>query len=181
MQEKHEDKRNLIDEYKGEPVEVIARDMKARSHDFYVAIENLQHDLNIGSIVRTANAFNARGVHIIGRKHWNRRGAMATDKYIEVFHHASVEEFRDWAEKNKYEIIGVDNVDGAIDVIGYKFPGKCVLVFGQEGPGLSSEMIEISKNILMIKQYGSTRSINVAAAAAIIMHEWVRAHLIKKI
>lgn len=166
----HEDVRNVVDHYKGVSVEVIAEDMRAKSFPVHVAIENLQHDFNIGSIVRTANAFNVRSVHIIGRRHWNRRGAMATEKYLDLFHHATIEEFRAWANNENLKLYAVDNVPGAIEIGEFKPAYPCVLVFGQEGPGISSELMAICDAIVMIRQYGSTRSLNVAAAASIVLH-----------
>lgn len=170
----HDDTRNLIDQYKGMVVEEIAADMRKRAFPLHVAIENLQHDFNIGSIVRTANAFNIASVHIIGKRHWNRRGAMSTEKYLEVFHHPNYSDFVGWVKKNDLLVVGIDNVPGSVPLRDIQLVPNIVLVFGQEGPGLSKELQEICSGIAYIEQYGSTRSINVGAAAAIAMHEWVR-------
>lgn len=171
-----DDTRNLVDVYKGMSVEDVASDMRAKAFSFHVAIENLQHDFNIGSIVRSANAFNAGGVHIIGKRHWNKRGAMATDKYLEIYHHSTVVEFSEWCKLNQLSIVGVDNVDGSVDLQRAELPSKVVLVFGQEGPGLSDPLREVCKYLVAIEQFGSTRSVNVGAAGAIVMYEWVRRH-----
>jgi len=169
-----EDGRNLVDEYKGMSVEDIKASMLKSSFRYHVAIENLQHDFNIGSIVRSANAFNAAGVHIIGRRHWNKRGAMATDKYLEVYHHDSPEKFGEWCKLNQLSIVGVDNVVGSVELHSADLPENVVLVFGQEGPGLSESLRNICEYLVAIEQFGSTRSVNVGAAAAIVMYEWVR-------
>lgn len=169
-----EDTRNVIDQYRGLSVDDIKADMQIRAFDFHVAIENFQHDFNIGSIVRSANAFNAKAVHIIGKKHWNKRGAMATDKYLDVFQHKTVEDFVTHVTSLGLEIIGVDNTPGSVWLHKTELPRNCVLVFGQEGPGLSEEMKTHCQRIIAIKQFGSTRSINVGAAAAIVLQQWLQ-------
>jgi tRNA G18 (ribose-2'-O)-methylase SpoU len=167
------DTRNVVDKYRYWKMEAIVADLDSRRHSFHVAIENWQHDLNIGSIVRNANAFLAKEVHIIGNKRWNRRGAMVTDRYQHIRHHDTVEEFITWAKSENLPIIAIDNVPGCQKIEQYKLPESCVFLFGQEGPGLSEEAIKASDVVLEITQFGSTRSINASAAAAITMHSWV--------
>jgi tRNA G18 (ribose-2'-O)-methylase SpoU len=171
------DTRNVVDKYRYWSMEAIVADLDSNRHNFHVAIENWQHDLNIGSIVRTANAFLAKQVHIIGNKRWNRRGAMVTDRYQHILHHPTVDEFVAWSktanEGKPLPIIAIDNVPGCKQLESYKLPETCVLLFGQEGPGLSDAAIAASKDVVEITQYGSTRSINASAAAAITMHQWV--------
>lgn len=174
------DTRNVLDKYRYWKMDAIVADLDVRRHNFHVAIENWQHDLNIGSIVRTANAFLAAEVHIIGHKRWNRRGAMVTDRYQHVRHHPTVEEFVAWAQAEKLPIIAIDNVPGCKQIETYDLPENCVLLFGQEGPGLSEAAIESAEVVLEITQFGSTRSINASAAAAITMHAWVMQHVFKK-
>ena len=176
---KNGDSRNVADHYRYWSMEAIVADLDTKRHPFHVAIENWQHDLNIGSIVRTANAFLADTVHIVGRKRWNRRGAMVTDRYQHVLHHPDVESFVAWAKDAGVPIIGVDNVEGSVPIEKTKLPESCVLLFGQEGPGLSQEAIDASDMVIDIAQYGSTRSINASAAAAIVMHQWVMQHRFK--
>jgi tRNA(Leu) C34 or U34 (ribose-2'-O)-methylase TrmL len=177
---KYGDTRNVVDKYRYWSMEAIVADLDTNRHNFHVAIENWQHDLNIGSIVRTANAFLAKQVHIIGNKRWNRRGAMVTDRYQHILHHPAVEEFVAWSktanEGKEMPIIAVDNVPGCKQLETYKLPETCVLLFGQEGPGLSDAAIAASKDVVEITQFGSTRSINASAAAAITMHQWIMQH-----
>jgi tRNA G18 (ribose-2'-O)-methylase SpoU len=170
------DTRNVVDRYRYWRIEAIVADLDLTRHPFSVAIENWQHDMNIGSIVRTANAFAAETVHIIGRKRWNKRGAMVTDRYQHVLHHATVEEFARWAEVKELPIIAIDNVPGSVAIETFDFPRECILLFGQEGPGLSAEAIESADAVVEITQYGSTRSINASAAAAVAMHAWITQH-----
>jgi tRNA G18 (ribose-2'-O)-methylase SpoU len=170
------DRRNVVDAYRYWRLEAIVADLDARRHPFHVAIENWQHDFNIGSIVRTANAFAAAEVHIIGKRRWNRRGAMVTDRYQHVRHHATVEAFADWAAGEGLPVLGIDNVDGSVPIESAALPAACVLVFGQEGPGLSEQARAVCDRTLSIAQFGSTRSINAGAAAAIAMHAWIRQH-----
>jgi tRNA G18 (ribose-2'-O)-methylase SpoU len=214
------DARNVVDRYRYWRHEAIVADLDTRRHPFHVAVENWQHDFNIGSVVRTANAFNAAAVHIVGHRRWNRRGAMVTDRYQHVVHHPDVTGLLAWASAQSvhvgyevhaesagnvhlgYEVpaggvpdmhdgddvcvgrtsagglpvIGIDNLPGAVPIEGYAMPRECVLLFGQEGPGLSRQAHEACDVVLSITQYGSTRSINAGAAAAIAMHTWVLQH-----
>ena len=170
----HGDSRNVVDRYRYWRIEAIVQDLDARRHPFSVAIENWQHDLNIGSIVRSANAFAAETVHIVGRRRWNRRGAMVTDRYQHVLHHDDIAALRTWATERGLPIVAVDNVPGAVPVEVFALPERCVLLFGQEGPGLTAEAVAGADALVEIPQYGSTRSINASAAAAIVMHEWIR-------
>lgn len=170
------DRRNVTDEYRYWSHEAIVADLDSRRHDFHVAIENWQHDFNIGTVVRTANAFMAKEVHIIGRRRWNRRGAMVTDRYQHVRHHPTVEDFVAWAESEGLPVLGVDLFPDSRPIETYELPQRCVLVFGQEGPGLSEEVREAAQDTLSIAQFGSTRSINAGTAAGIAMHAWIRQH-----
>ncbi|WP_084079371.1 TrmH family RNA methyltransferase [Demequina sp. NBRC 110057] len=170
------DRRNVVDRYRYWRHEAIVADLDALRHPFHVAIENWQHDLNIGSVVRTANAFAARGVHIVGNRRWNRRGAMVTDRYQHVTHHPTVEGFVEWARVEGLAVIGIDNLPGSVPLETYPLPRECVLVFGQESVGLTEAVRQAADATLAIAQYGSTRSINAGAAAAIAMHGWVARH-----
>ncbi|MGW9628455.1 TrmH family RNA methyltransferase [Microbacterium sp. NPDC055521] len=170
----HGDTRNVIDRYRYWRMDAIVADLDSQRHSFHVAIENWQHDMNIGSIVRSANAFLADTVHIIGRRRWNKRGAMVTDRYQHVVHHPDVESFTAWAAGEGIPIIAVDNVGEAVPVDRADLPERCVLLFGQEGPGLSGEALAAASGHIEITQYGSTRSINASAAAAVVMYEWCR-------
>lgn len=170
------DRRNVVDRYRYWRHEAIVADLDTRRHGFHVAIENWQHDFNIGSIVRTANAFLAAEVHVVGRRRWNRRGAMVTDRYQHVRHHETVADLVAWAAERDLPLLGIDNVEGSEPIESARLPARCVLVFGQEGPGLSQEARTASQRLLSIAQFGSTRSINAGAAAAVAMHAWVRQH-----
>ena len=177
----HGDRRNVVDRYRYWKLDAIVADLDLRRHPFHVAIENWGHDFNIGSVVRTANAFAAAAVHIVGRRRWNRRGAMVTDRYQHLRHHPDVADLLAWAatagpDGGALPVIGIDNVPGSVPIEGFVLPRECVLVFGQEGPGLSPEARAAAEVVLHISQFGSTRSINAGAAAAIAMHAWIGQH-----
>ena len=172
----HGDRRNVVDRYRYWTVEAIVADLDRQRHPFHVAIENWRHDLNIGTVVRTANAFLAEAVHIVGRKRWNRRGAMVTDRYQHVHHHADVAGFVAWARAADLPVLAVDNLPGARPLESADLPRACVLLFGQEGSGLSDEARDAADGVLSIAQFGSTRSINAGVAAGIAMHAWIRQH-----
>jgi len=171
------DTRNVIDRYRYWRMDAIVADLDTKRHPFHVAIENWQHDMNIGSIVRSANAFAADTVHIVGRRRWNKRGAMVTDRYQHVVHHETIEDLAAWAKAEGLPILAIDNVPGCVKIETFDFPAACVLLFGQEGPGLSSEAISAAEAVIEITQFGSTRSINASAAAAVTMHSWVMQHV----
>ena len=174
----HGDRRNVVDRYRYWSREAVVADLDTRRHDFHVAVENWQHDFNIGSVVRTANAFQAREVHIVGRRRWNRRGAMVTDRYQHVRHHPDLESFAAWAAAEQLPVVGVDNLPGSQPLEQTRLPRACVLLFGQEGPGLSEAARAQLTLVVSVAQFGSTRSINAGAAAAVAMHTWVRQHVL---
>ena len=170
----HGDRRNVVDRYRYWRRDAIVADLDGRRHPFHVAIENWQHDFNIGAVVRNANAFLAREVHIVGKRRWNRRGAMVTDAYQHVRHHPDIASLVAWASEASLPLIGVDNLPGSEEIESADLPRECVLLFGQEGPGLSADARTACQAVLHIPQFGSTRSINAGVASGIAMYEWVR-------
>ena len=173
---KEGDKRNVLDKYHYWTVAAIKADLDKSRLGLEIAIENLQRDYNMGTIVRVANAFNIQKVHIIGRKQWNKRGAMVTDLYMNIQYHDDVKSFAEAMNKQNREMIAVDIVKGAKNLSETTLPKDAVLVFGAEGPGLSKEMLNIAKETVMIEQFGSTRSVNVGVAAGITMYAWLQQH-----
>ncbi|MFP5416899.1 MAG: TrmH family RNA methyltransferase [Actinomycetes bacterium] len=174
----HGDRRNVVDAYRYWTVEAIVADLDTRRRPLHVAIQNWEHDFNIGSVVRTANAFNVAGVHILGRRRWNRRGAMVTDRYLYVHHHETVADFAAWLARRGIPAIGVDNLPGAAPLESSALPRACCLVFGSEGPGLSDEVLDACERLVAITQAGSTRSMNAGAAAAIAIYHWTLQHAV---
>nr|WP_240606236.1 TrmH family RNA methyltransferase [Euzebya rosea] len=170
------DRRNVADRYRYWTVEAIRADLAATARPFHVAIENWRHDLNIGTVVRTANAFGAGGVHIVGKRQWNKRGAMVTDRYLEVHHHDRFEGLRRYAADHDLTLIGIDNLPGSRSLLTEPLPERCLMVFGQEGPGLSPEARIHVEAVLHIPQVGSTRSINAGVASGIAMATWAAQH-----
>lgn len=170
------DRRNVVDRFRYWQVSAVSAELDRDRSPLHIAIENWQHDLNIGSIVRTANAFNVAGVHIVGRRDWNRRGAMVTDRYLHVHHHDDVASLAQWAVAEALPLIGLDNIPGSVPIEGFGIPRRCLLLLGQEGPGLSTEAAAACEAVLAITQYGSTRSLNASAAGAIAMFAWALQH-----
>ena len=170
------DRRNVVDGYRYWTREAIVADLDARRHPFHVAVENWQHDFNIGTVVRNANAFLAEAVHIVGARKWNRRGAMVTDRYQHVHHHPDVAGFVQEMAALDLTVVGVDNLPGSVPIEHQQLPERCVLVFGQEGPGLSAAVRDAADLVVSISQFGSTRSINAGVASGIAMHTWIRQH-----
>jgi len=173
----HGDRRNVVDRYRYWTEAAIIEDLDRCRLPVHVAVENWQHDLNIGTVVRNANAFNVAGVHIVGKRRWNRRGAMATDRYLRVHHHESVDALAAWAAAESLPLVGIDNIAGAISLEDGPMPDPAVLVFGQEGPGLSEAMASHCDSVRAITQYGSTRSLNAGVASGIALHTWTVHHL----
>ena len=170
------DRRNVVDRYRYWTLEAIVADLDARRHPFHVAIENWEHDFNIGTVVRNANAFLAAEVHIVGRRRWNRRGAMVTDRYQHIRHHPGIDELAAWCAERNLPLIGIDNLPDSTPIETTELPEACVLLFGQEGPGLSDAARAAADRTCSIAQFGSTRSINAGVASGIAMHAWIRRH-----
>ncbi len=175
------DRRNVVDRYRYWSREAIVADLDRTRNPFHVAIENWEHDFNIGTVVRNANAFQAAAVHIIGKRRWNRRGAMVTDRYQHVHHHPTVDGFVDWAQSADLVVVGIDNLPGSVPIETTLLPERCVLVFGQEGPGLSEAVRDAADRTCSIAQFGSTRSINAGVASGIAMHTWIVRHRLEQI
>lgn len=183
----HGDRRNVVDRYRYWRHEAIVADLDTRRHELHVAVENWQHDFNVGSVIRTANAFNVAAFHIVGLRRWNRRGAMVTDRYQHEHHHPTVADLVAWAAAQPGDdagralpIIAVENAPEAVPLETYPLPRRCLLLFGQEGPGLTPEALAAADATVDIAQFGSTRSMNAGAAAAIAMHAWIRAHVFEQ-
>jgi len=170
-----EDTRNVVDKYKGVAHDEIVADLDANGSSLEIAVDNVERDFNMGTIVRSANAFGVRHVHIIGRKQWNKRGAMMTDKYLHVHYYVDGKAFMG-AMQGK-TVIAMDNVPGSLPLEQAYLPGNAVLLFGAEGPGIRKELLDTTTAVVKIEQYGSTRSLNVGVAAGIVMYEWTRRHL----
>jgi len=186
------DTRNVVDAYRYWTVEAIVADLDRRRAEhpatqLHVAVENWAHDLNIGSVVRTANAFNAASVRIVGRRRWNRRGAMVTDRYLHVEHDPDAASLAAWAATagppgddgapTRLPVVGVDNVPGSVALEGLALPSSCVLLLGQESAGLSASAQAVCDVVVHVTQHGSTRSLNAGAAAAVAMWAWAVQHL----
>ncbi|RMI28728.1 TrmH family RNA methyltransferase [Nocardia stercoris] len=172
----HGDRRNVVDAYRYWTREAIVADIDRRRHPLHIAIENFGHDANIGTVVRTANAFAAAEVHIVGRRRWNRRGAMVTDRYQHIRHHSDIGELMDYAAAHGLSVVAVDNVPGSVPLETAELPRDCLLLFGQEGPGVTAAARDAAVMTVSIAQFGSTRSINAGVAAGIAMHAWIRRH-----
>lgn len=170
------DTRNVIDKYRHQSVEAIVQDLDTSRSELEIAVENLERDFNMGTIIRNANAFNVKKVHIIGRRQWNKRGAMKTDAYLHIEYHATPADFFDAMNRTGREVIAVDIVDGATELHSTTLPPNAVLVFGAEGPGLTSEILDRAASIVKIEQFGSTRSVNVGVASGIAMYAWMQEH-----
>lgn len=174
-----DDTRNVVDKFKGKLEQEIIDQLDSSGVDLQIAIENLERDFNMGTIVRSANAFGIRHVHIIGRRQWNKRGAMATDKYLHVHYHSAVAAFKNDMTKRGLAIVAVDNIEGSAELHSVTLPQKCVLVFGAEGSGLSPELVSVSEQTVQIEQLGSTRSLNVGVAAGIVMYAWLQQNYLR--
>lgn len=170
------DTRNVVDAYRYWSLDAVVADLDRRRHPFHVAIENFENDMNIGTVVRTANAFLAKEVHIVGRKRWNRRGAMVTDRYQHIRHHETVADLLAWADGEGIPVVAIDNTPGCVPLETAELPRECVLLFGQEGPGVTRAAQDAAVMTCSIAQFGSTRSLNAGVAAGIAMHAWIRQH-----
>lgn len=174
------DTRNVIDTYRGKSVEAIIEDLDTKRSGLQIAVENIERDFNMGTIIRNANAFNVEKVHIIGRRQWNKRGAMKTDAYMHIDYHPSVEAFIEAMRLADRQVLAIDIVEGAHNLHDAPLPKNAVLVFGSEGAGLSQVLLDAAKEIICIEQFGSTRSVNVGVASGIAMYAWMQQHRLMK-
>ena len=170
------DRRNVVDAYRYLRREAIIADIDTRRHALHIAIENFENDANIGTVVRTANAFAVDTVHIVGRRRWNRRGAMVTDRYQHLLHHDTTDSVVVWAAEHGLTVVAIDNTPGSVPLETVELPKRCLLLFGQEGPGVTAAAQAAAVMTCSIAQFGSTRSINAGVAAGIAMHAWIRQH-----
>ena len=170
------DRRNVVDAYRYLRREAIIADIDTRRHALHIAIENFENDANIGTVVRTANAFAVDTVHIVGRRRWNRRGAMVTDRYQHLLHHDTTDSVVAWAVGHGLTVVAIDNTPGSVPLETAELPKRCLLLFGQEGPGVTAAAQAAAVMTCSIAQFGSTRSINAGVAAGIAMHAWIRQH-----
>ena len=170
------DRRNVVDAYRYLRREAIVADIDTRRHALHIAIENFENDANIGTVVRTANAFAVDTVHIVGRRRWNRRGAMVTDRYQHLLHHDMTDSVVAWAVGHGLTVVAIDNTPGSVPLETVELPKRCLLLFGQEGPGVTAAAQAAAVMTCSIAQFGSTRSINAGVAAGIAMHAWIRQH-----
>ena len=170
------DRRNVVDAYRYLRREAIVADIDTRRHALHIAIENFENDANIGTVVRTANAFAVDTVHIVGRRRWNRRGAVVTDRYQHLLHHDTTDSVVAWAVGHGLTVVAIDNTPGSVPLETVELPKRCLLLFGQEGPGVTAAAQAAAVMTCSIAQFGSTRSINAGVAAGIAMHAWIRQH-----
>ncbi|MDR0397885.1 MAG: RNA methyltransferase [Candidatus Nomurabacteria bacterium] len=181
LRDMQEDKRNVVDKYKGVPNVEIVADLDKSRLQLHVAIENFANDFNIGTVIRNANAFNVAGVHIVGRKHYNRRGAMVTDKYMHMFYHPTIADLVQFCEREELEFIAIDNVPGAQPLHEAEFAAKAMFLYGNESDGVSKEGLAAASKMVEIEQFGSTRSVNVGVASGITMYTYVQRHALANV
>lgn len=170
------DTRNVMDQFKGQAMADIIDQLDVSGSSLHIALENTERDFNMGTIVRTANACGVRHVHIIGRRQWNKRGAMMTDKYMHLHYYTNIGSFLVHMQQLGRRVVAVDNIAGSQPLGQYQLPEHTCLVFGQEGPGISAELAQAAEAIVAIEQFGSTRSLNVGVAAGIAMYVWLQQH-----
>ena len=171
-----QDTRNVVDKYRNQSVEGIVADLDTSRVELEIAVENIERDFNMGTIVRNANAFNVAKVHVIGSRQWNKRGAMKTDAYLHIEYHQTPEAFFEAMKQHNKVVIAIDIVAGAKNLHDTRLPKNAVLVFGAEGPGLSQQILQAAREVVKIEQFGSTRSVNVGVASGIAMYAWMQQH-----
>ena len=164
---------NVIDEFKGKTQDEIKDQLKSTRHPFAVLMEHWKGDFNIGTLIRNSNVFNANEVFYVGRKRYDRRGAVGTHHYIDLNY---IDDFEDlWSLKDKYTFVCLDNnIEGVVSMEDFDWPENALMIFGEEGEGVTSEMLELADHVVSIKQYGSVRSMNVGTTSGIAMYDYTR-------
>lgn len=166
--------RNVIDEFKDVPTEQIKQRLQATAFPYVVVAEMWRSDFNQATLIRNANAFNARAVYYLGDKRYDRRGSQGCHNYMNIHWLPTIDDFR--KVKHDFFVVGCDNVPGASSLHSYHFPQNrpVMLVFGSEGLGLTKEMQQMCDAMVEIEMFGSIRSLNCGTASGLIMYELVR-------
>lgn len=162
---------NVADHFKDKTAEEIKQTLQATANPFAVCFEHVIGDFNMGTGIRNANAFNAKEVFYVGTKKWDRRSAVGVHNYTEVQWISDIEDFKKL--KDRYVIVGIDNVPGSVPISTYSFPENTLMVFGEEGAGLTPEMQSLCKDIVYIEMFGSVRSLNCGTASGIAMYQYI--------
>ena len=171
---------NIIDKYKFDRLtkwttELIKKDLQQNSFPIAVLMENFAGDFNIGTVIRNANAFNAKEVFYLGNKHYDRRGTVGTHHYTEVKHLPSIEALT--LLKEHYTLVGLENsVAGAVSLDKFEWPSNSLLIIGEEGVGITSDTLALCDHFVYIPQYGSVRSLNAGVASGIALNDFVTKH-----
>jgi len=163
-------KNNVIERFKNDCAEEIRADLDTRRGDLVTICENLDYNINIGSVIRSNNAFLGKAVYIAGRRRFDRRGTVGTTHLEHVYHADTTQEVIEMLREKGYCILAKYN---PVNLAKYKLiPRKSAFVFGNEGDGLKEETIKLCDKVCYIQQFGSVRSLNVSQAAAIIQYEY---------
>lgn len=168
---------NVVDKYKNDRLtkwttDLIKKDLQQKAFPYAVCMENLLGDFNLSSVIRSANAFNARAVYYLGRKHYDRRGTVGTHHYTDVINLKTREDLIKL--KKDYELVAIENtVDTAVNLVDAKYERPPLFILGEEGVGITPETLELCDRFVYIPQYGSVRSLNAAVAGSIVMNDFV--------
>ena len=161
---------NVADQYKGMEVEDIKSKLAAKAFPCAVMMENWQGDFNLAQCVRNANAFGAKEVFYIGKRRFDRRGAVGTYNYTDVKYLSSTEELL--LLKEQYIFVGVDNIAGSVPIEDYEHKDNSLFIFGEEGCGLTPETLKLCDVLISITQYGSVRSLNAGCSSGVILYDY---------
>ena len=169
-------KRNVIDKYKNWPTETIKKDLQKTAHRFAVCMEHWQGDFNISTLIRNSNAFNVERVFYIGKKRFDRRGAVGTHHYVDlVFLDGDYSKLVEL--KNTYSFVEIDNNLSNTQKLSKfdwnKLKKPPLFFFGEEGIGLTPEILNLSDYTIEIAQHGSVRSLNAGTSSGIVMYAYV--------
>jgi tRNA G18 (ribose-2'-O)-methylase SpoU len=168
---------NVIDKYKWDRLtkwttELVKEDLQKTAFPYAVLMENFLGDFNIGTVIRNANAFNAKEVYYLGRKHYDRRGTVGCHHYTNINYLSSVDQLS--ALKEHYTLVGVENsVASAMPLGEFKWPDRTLLIIGEEGVGITPETLALCDHYVYIPQFGSVRSLNAGVASGIVMNDLI--------
>ena len=167
---------NVIDEYKPMMLDEIKFDLSLKRAPFTSVFINATHDFNKSVGVRNHNAFAGKDIWFVGRKQWDKRGAVGTYHYEDIHYADCWDTFL--LHKPDGPIICVDNQQGYNHkhLGSFDLPKNSIFVYGEERVGIPLEILDSADYTLSIPQFGSVRSLNVSVASGIIMYEYRRQH-----
>lgn len=166
--------RNVRDQYKDIPTEDIKADLQSKCFPSSILMSQITGDFNIASVIRSANSFNFKSVYYYGNKRYDKRGTLGTHHYIDVHYLDDIEQIK--LLKEQYHFVALENNINRhpinIKDYSWNYIKPSLICIGEEGQGLTDDILELADDCIEIESRGSVRSLNAAVAASIAMYDY---------